>query len=172
MKQEDCRSKRIAEQVGHDAVPVKKVPWEEQQLMKKVKRLQSENEKLKVQLDDMVDCFVETKEALEKEKRVTDFLKKAISDLKTLPIECEICAVQYGDSGMTVPRVLRKSANATHKIMILFLSYSACGHTICTECAGNIIQNKMIRCPFDRKVYKFNNKTIENLPKNFSLINQ
>lgn len=135
-------------------MPVKKVPWEEQQLMKKVKRLQSENEKLKVQLDDMVDCFVETKEALEKEKRVTDFLKKAISDLKTLPIECEICAVQYGDSGMTVPRVL------------------PCGHTICTECAGNIIQNKMIRCPFDRKVYKFNNKTIENLPKNFSLINQ
>ncbi|PIC52410.1 hypothetical protein B9Z55_002528 [Caenorhabditis nigoni] len=68
---------------------------------------------------------------------------------------CEICAFKFGEEAGRVPRVL------------------GCGHTVCTDCAGNFINQhtNSLRCPFDRQFMQLGINGVHELPKNFVLLN-
>lgn len=66
--------------------------------------------------------------------------------------ECPICQNIYDDKSHT-PRILRK-----------------CGHTLCSECLGKILQSSSRQCPLDKKKFGRTSTTIERFHKNFALL--
>jgi hypothetical protein len=69
---------------------------------------------------------------------------------------CGLCRSTY-DAKLNQPRLI-----------------PVCGHTICTECVRNMLERISIRgtfvCPFDRKEYRLEDKSLDSFPANYELI--
>uniref|UniRef100_A0A1I7T144 RING-type domain-containing protein n=1 Tax=Caenorhabditis tropicalis TaxID=1561998 RepID=A0A1I7T144_9PELO len=106
-------------------------------------------------------------EAVEKERqRADNYRKMMLSMMQQLENDnkeknggtpprwktCEICALEYSDSGDKTPRFL------------------SCGHTVCSSCIEKLATNNEIRCPFDRTYTSLENSDITKLPKNYSVL--
>jgi RING finger/CCCH-type zinc finger protein len=64
-------------------------------------------------------------------------------------LSCQICMNGY-DRGHRLPLTLK------------------CGHSLCKECADALIKKNNRKCPFDNTLFEA--RTVENLGRNFSLL--
>ncbi|EFP04723.1 hypothetical protein CRE_03515 [Caenorhabditis remanei] len=66
-------------------------------------------------------------------------------------LECKICVRQYNDTDR-IPRVI-----------------PVCGHTLCEDCAKNIIRGNTMKCPIDRRDVNVEGGA-SSLPRNFAIL--
>ncbi|EFO98347.1 hypothetical protein CRE_24267 [Caenorhabditis remanei] len=66
-------------------------------------------------------------------------------------LECKICVRQYNETDR-IPRII-----------------PVCGHTICEDCARNIIRGNTLKCPIDRKDVNVEGGA-SSLPRNFAIL--
>ncbi|KAF1756503.1 hypothetical protein GCK72_012956 [Caenorhabditis remanei] len=66
-------------------------------------------------------------------------------------LECKICVRQYNDTDR-IPRVI-----------------PVCGHTLCEDCARNIIRGNTLKCPIDRRDVNVEGGA-SSLPRNFAIL--
>lgn len=66
-------------------------------------------------------------------------------------LECNICITLY------------TSIDITHQPRSL-----PCGHTFCYKCLSDLFKNKCIKCPYDKKVFKYANT--DEIPRNYTVI--
>lgn len=65
-------------------------------------------------------------------------------------LTCKVCMDKYNDSDKKP----------------LFLN---CGHTFCTRCLRLIYKRQALRCPLDKKEFKY--ESFVSIPTNFSVLN-
>jgi len=72
--------------------------------------------------------------------------------MQSLGFSCPVCRCEYNDSDH-LPRIIPN-----------------CGHTICSECLGNLLKNPSLsKCPLDSIPFPPDKKTIETFKVNFGL---
>ncbi|CAB04460.1 RING-type domain-containing protein [Caenorhabditis elegans] len=137
-------------------------------------RLLRENMSLKEQLNDFSfklrfrDDMSRVEEQVKKEQGVTDGYRRRVNQLTEFHVKsqeeqrgepfpwrtCEICACKFeGETMDQTPRVL------------------GCGHTMCMGCVQKIVGQGYIKCPFCRIVTKIGTTPLNNLPKNYIVLN-
>ncbi|EFP03857.1 hypothetical protein CRE_28763 [Caenorhabditis remanei] len=157
----EMSTRRAKHQTSEVKITLKKTTKEAGSLKKQIGEMLGELENFKDFDEAITKAKKETSSNRQKWMEEIEKIQEKQEEKNGGPIEwkmCEICAFEYSEEEKKVPRVLN------------------CGHTICTECAGNFIMNTFnhhntIRCPFDRQLTQLRSGGVYGLPRNCALVN-